>query len=70
MRWRETHEIHLADRKFLVDERFTIADITMFAYTHCAEQGGFDLSPFASLESWFFRVRQQPGYLPIDQIPR
>ncbi len=43
-------DAHLADRKFLVDERFTIADITLFAYTHCAEQGGFDLSPFASLE--------------------
>ena len=63
-------DAHLAHRSFLVDERFTIADIALFAYTHCADQGGFDLSPYARLGSWFSRMRQQTGYLPIDQIPR
>jgi glutathione S-transferase len=62
-------DAHLADRTFLVDERFTIADIALFAYTHCADQGGFDLSPHEPLRAWFGRVRQQPGYLPIDQTP-
>jgi glutathione S-transferase len=61
---------HLADRKFLIDGRFTIADIALFAYTHCAEQGGFDLAPYASLRAWFDRVRAQRGHLPIDQVPR
>jgi glutathione S-transferase len=63
-------DAHLRDHKFLVDERFTIADITLYAYVHCADQGGFDLAPFRSLPSWFERVRTQPGYLPIDQVPR
>jgi glutathione S-transferase len=63
-------DAHLADRKFLVDERFTIADIALFAYTHCADQGGFDLSPYEALQAWFGRVREQRGYLPIEQVPR
>jgi glutathione S-transferase len=63
-------DAHLRDRTFLVDERFTIADITLFAYTHCAEQGGFDLSPYEVLHAWFGRVRQQPGFLPIEQAPQ
>jgi glutathione S-transferase len=60
---------HLASRKFLVAERFTIADIALFAYTHCAGDGGFDLTPYAALGPWFSRVRAQRGHLPIDQVP-
>jgi len=63
-------DAHLADRRFLVDERFTIADIALFAYTHCADQGGFDLSPYEAIHAWFGRVRQQPGYLPLEQVPK
>jgi glutathione S-transferase len=63
-------DAHLADRKFLVDERFTIADIALYAYTHCAGQGGFDLAPYSALHAWFGRVRQQPGFLPIEQVPQ
>ena len=63
-------DAHLRDHKFLVDERFTIADITLYAYVHVAEQGGFDLTPFRSLPPWFERVRTQRGYLPIDQVPK
>ena len=62
-------DAHLATRSFLVDERFTIADIALFAYTHCAEPGGFDLAPYASLRAWFDRVRAERGFLPIDQAP-
>ena len=46
-------DAHLTDRQFLVDERFTIADIALFAYTHCADRGGFALGPYASLQQWF-----------------
>jgi glutathione S-transferase len=60
---------HLATRKFLVGERFTIADIALFAYTHCAGDGGFDLAPYRALGPWFSRVREQRGHLPIDQVP-
>jgi glutathione S-transferase len=63
-------DAHLAQRKFLVDERFTIADITLYAYVHCAGEGGFDLAPFSSLRAWFERVRAQRGYLPIEEVPR
>jgi glutathione S-transferase len=62
-------DAHLATRSFLVEERFTIADIALFAYTHCAEQGRFDLTPYASLRAWFDRIRAQRGFLPIDQVP-
>jgi glutathione S-transferase len=62
-------DAHLATRSFLVDERFTVADIALFAYTHCAEPGGFDLTPYASLRAWFDRVRAERGFLPIDQVP-
>jgi glutathione S-transferase len=62
-------DAHLRDRKFLVDERFTVADITLYAYIHCAGQGGFDLTPYDSLPAWFERVRGQRGHLPIDCVP-
>jgi glutathione S-transferase len=61
---------HLTDKAFLVDERFTIADIALYAYTHCADQGGFDLAPFRALRAWFGRVEAQPGHLPIDRVPK
>jgi glutathione S-transferase len=63
-------DAHLAKHVFLVAERFTVADIALFAYTHCADQGGFDLAPYSSLKRWFERVRAQRGYLPIDQVPK
>jgi glutathione S-transferase len=66
----EVLEAHLTSRTFLVDERFTIADITLYAYVHDAAPGGFDLSPYGALHGWFERVRAQPGHLPIREIPR
>jgi glutathione S-transferase len=62
-------EAHLTDRPFFVDERYTIADIGLYAYTHCAEQGGFELKDYPNLRKWFGRVETTPGYVPIDQIP-
>jgi glutathione S-transferase len=59
-------ERHLAGpRSFFVAERYTIADIALYAYTHVADQGGFDLSPFPSIRAWLDRVRAQPGHRPI-----
>ena len=56
-------------RRFLVDERFTIADIALYAYTHCADQGGFGLAPYTGLQTRFNRVRAERGHVPIDQMP-
>jgi glutathione S-transferase len=63
-------DMHLRDRTFLVDERFTIADVALYAYVHCADEGGFDLSAYRSLPGWFERVRSQRGHVPIGQVPR
>jgi glutathione S-transferase len=58
-------EGHLADRQFLVSERFTIADIALYAYTHVAPEGGFALEPYSAIEGWLQRVAAQPGHIPI-----
>lgn len=58
-------ESHLAHRDFLVGERFSIADISLYAYTHVAPEGGFDLSGYRSIGAWLGRVARQPGHVPI-----
>ena len=59
-------ERHLADRTFLVGERYTIADISLYAYTHVADEGGFDLAPYPAIRGWLERVAGQPGHVTID----
>jgi glutathione S-transferase len=58
-------ERHLADRAFLVAERYTIADIALYAYTHVAPEGGFELEPYPAIRAWIQRVMGQPGHVPI-----
>jgi glutathione S-transferase len=58
-------EGHLADRDFLVADRYSIADIALFAYTHVAPEGGFDLGPYPAVRRWLDRVRAQPGFVPM-----
>ena len=62
----EGMERHLANRDFLVGDSLTIADIALFAYTHVADEGGFELGRFPAIEAWLGRVRAVPGYVPID----
>ena len=59
-------ERHLAVRTFLVGERYSIADISLYAYTHVAHEGGFDLGPYPSIRAWLDRVAGQPGHITID----
>jgi glutathione S-transferase len=61
----EAMERHLAAREFLVAERYTIADIALYAYTHVADEGGFELSRFPAIRSWLARVAEQPGHVAI-----
>jgi glutathione S-transferase len=56
---------HLDGRLFLVGDRYSIADISLYAYTHVAHEGGFDLGRYASTRAWLARVEEQPGYVPI-----
>jgi glutathione S-transferase len=58
-------ERRLADRPFLVADRYTIADIGLYAYTHVAGEGGFDLEPYPAVRAWLARVAAQPGHVPI-----
>ena len=58
-------EAHLSDRHFLVAERCSIADISLFAYTHVAHEGGFDLSAYPSINAWIARIKSLPGYVAM-----
>ncbi|MFH7027243.1 MAG: glutathione S-transferase family protein [Heteroscytonema crispum UTEX LB 1556] len=60
-------ENHLKSRTFFVGERYTIADIGLFAYTHVADEGGFDLTKFPAIQAWIERVKNQPRYISITQ---
>jgi glutathione S-transferase len=59
-------ERHLAGHTYLVAERYTIADISLYAYTHVAHEGGFDLSPYPAIRAWLDRVAARPGHVTID----
>jgi glutathione S-transferase len=61
----EVMEQHLRARTFFVGESYSIADIALYAYTHVAPEGGFDLAPFPALRAWLERVAAQPGYIGI-----
>lgn len=56
-------EQQLLRTPFLVGDNFSIADIALYAYTHVADQGGFDLAQFPAIQAWLTRVKQQPGYV-------
>jgi len=59
-------EGHLAGRTFLVEDRYTIADIALYAYTHVADEGGFDLARYPAIGRWLERVAAQPAHVPIS----
>ncbi|UZJ58939.1 glutathione S-transferase family protein [Pseudomonas sp. KU26590] len=56
-------EQQLLRTPFLVGDSFSIADIALYAYTHVADQGGFDLAQFPAIQAWLARVKEQPGYV-------
>jgi glutathione S-transferase len=58
-------ESHLAGREFLVGESYSIADIALYAYTHVADEGGFELGGYPAIREWLDRVAAQPGHVPI-----
>ena len=58
-------EEHLQSRRFFVADTFTLADIALYAYTHVAGEGGFDLSAYPAVEGWLRRVAGLPGHVDI-----
>jgi glutathione S-transferase len=59
-------ERHLDGRAFFVGTGPTIADIALYAYTHVAGEGGFDLDGYPAVRGWLDRVSAMPGHVPID----
>ena len=59
-------ERHLDGLDYFVGDRYSIADIALYAYTHVAHEGGFDLSGFPAVRAWLDRVAAQPGHITID----
>jgi glutathione S-transferase len=57
---------HLATRRFFVGESLTLADIALYAYTHVAGEGGFDLSAYPAVTGWLARVAGQPNHVPMS----
>jgi glutathione S-transferase len=57
---------HLGGRDWLVGDGFTIADISVYAYTHLAREGDFDLGQYPNVEAWIERVAAVPGYVPLE----
>ncbi len=58
-------ELGLRDKPFLVAERFTLADIALYAYTHVAGEAGIDLNAYPAILAWMARIASQPGHAPI-----
>jgi len=63
-------ERHLTRLPWFGGERYTIADIALFAYTHIAEDGGFDLAAYPRIEGWIKRVMLRPGFVPMRVADR
>lgn len=59
-------EGRLADKDFFANDRYSIADIALYAYTHVADEGGFDLGKYKNIKAWFKRVESQPGHVPMN----
>jgi glutathione S-transferase len=62
-------EKHLTRHDFFAANAYTIADITLYAYTHVAHLCDYDLSTFPAVRAWLARVERQPGHIAIDAVP-
>lgn len=57
---------HLQHQEYMAGGKFTIADIALFAYTHVAHEGGFDLDRFGAVNAWLERIRARPQFAPME----
>ncbi len=60
-------EAHLNSREWFTDGKYSIADIALYAYTHVAGEGGYDLSAYPAIRAWLARVSAQPKHIPITR---
>lgn len=62
-------ESHLTDREYFVGERYSIADIALYAYTHVAHEAGLDLSTYPRIRAWLARVVREPRHVLLKDVP-
>ncbi len=60
-------EGQLAQTPFLTGDRLTTADISLYGYTHVADEGGFDLSQYPHIEQWVSRIQAMPNYISMQE---
>ncbi|MCE4937540.1 glutathione S-transferase family protein [Aliivibrio fischeri] len=56
-------ESQLSKTRYLVGDEMTIADISLYAYSHVADEGGFDLTQYPAIQNWCHRIQSTPGYV-------
>jgi len=61
-------ETHLRTHDWFAAGRYTAADIALYGYTHCAGDGGFDLSAYPAVSRWLARVTQVPGHIALSEV--
>jgi glutathione S-transferase len=62
-------ENHLKHHRYFVADRYTVADIALYAYTHVAHECDFDLTTFPAIRAWLDRVADEPGHIPMYDQP-
>jgi glutathione S-transferase len=62
-------ETHLRRHRYFAANRFTIADIALYAYAHVAHECDFDLAPFPAVRDWLARIAAEPGHIGMDYSP-
>lgn len=63
-------EQHLAQRAFFVADAYSIADIALYAYTHAAGEGGFELRRYPAIGAWLARVQAQAHFVRMPSVER
>jgi glutathione S-transferase len=59
---------HLAQHEWFAGSSYSIADVSLYGYTHCAQEGGFQLSDYPAVSAWLARVARQPGHIPLEKV--
>lgn len=62
-------EARLTTEPFFAGDAISVADLALYAYTHVAAEGGFDLSVFPAIRAWLSRVDSEPGHVSMDWLP-
>ena len=63
----EIMEQQLRRHAFIAGDNYNIADIALFAYTHVAEEGGFELDDYAAIRDWITTIKGRPNFVPMAQ---